>query len=887
MYAEIIRKKFIEFFEQRTHQHVAAAPIVNKEDPALFFTNAGMNQFKEFFLDHTLAPYQRAISSQPCLRVSGKHNDLAAVGTDTYHHTMFEMLGNWSFGDYFKQEAIAWAWELLTVGYQLPQDRLYVTIFGGDTQAGLGADQEAYDVWKQYIAEDRILYGTKKDNFWAMGDTGPCGPSTEIHVDMRPEVACRQKDGKELVNMGHPQVIELWNLVFIQYNCLASGKLVALAAKHVDTGMGLERLAIVLQRKESTYDTDLFTPLIQAISQASHKVYGQEAAIDVAIRVVADHIRAVAFTMADGQIPTNTQAGYVIRRILRRAVRYGYTYLGFEQPFMYQLVDVLVQQFATVYPSISRQQAYIEQVIRSEEEAFLKTLATGLHRLAHMSQTLQEKGHKLIDGATAFELYDTYGFPLDLTKLIAQEKGLQVDELGFNQALAVQRERSQQAAVIEQGDWHVVTQSVKPTFVGYDQLEAIAQIVQYRTMQEKGQQVYQLVLDQTPFYPAAGGQVGDTGKLISAVEEIAVLDTKKEHELIIHYTPQRPQDLQAQWQAVVNAERRQRIANNHSATHLLHAALKQVLGPHVAQKGSLVNEYLLRFDFSHYAKVSPEALRQIEHIVNQKIRANILLQEQRHVALAAAQAMGATALFGEKYGEQVRVITFDPSFSIELCGGTHVPATGQLGFFKIITETAIAASTRRIEALTADAAERFMDEQIATLDRLKKTLKHPKDLVKAVQQLVEEKAALNETVAAYQTEQIRSVVARLHQHIQTIQGIHVLIEKVNLPHTAALKQVAFELKQTYKPLFLVLGAAINQRPHLAVLRSEDLCSSKGLYANTIVKELAKPIQGGGGGQPFFATAGGQDLGGLDQALSMAQDILQRHLVAASPSYSTG
>lgn len=877
MRSETIRNKFIEFFEQKGHQHIPAAPIVNKADPALLFTNAGMNQFKDFFLDHQQAPHQRATSAQPCLRVSGKHNDLEEVGTDTYRHTLFEMLGNWSFGDYFKQEAIHWAWELLTVVYQLPKERLYVTVFGGDAQENLEPDQETYTIWKQYIAEDRILYGTKKDNFWEMGDTGPCGPSSEIHVDMRPEAVCTQKDGKELVNTGHRQVIEIWNLVFIQYNRLASSQLEELPTKHVDTGMGLERLAMALQGKASTYDTDLFAPLIQAITHASGKMYGQDAAIDTAIRVVADHVRAVAFAIADGQIPTNTRAGYVIRRILRRAIRYSHTYLGFEQPFMYQLVDVLAQQSAVTYPTIQQQQAYIEQVIYGEEAAFLKTLATGLHKLEHISRALQESGNKFIDGETAFELYDTCGFPLDLTRLIAQEKGLQIDDQGFAQALQVQRVRSQQAATIVQGDWHIIPHAAKPTFVGYDQLEADAKLVRYRTIKEKGQQVYQLVLDQTPFYPAGGGQVGDTGKLIAAEEEIAILDTKKEHELIIHYTKQLPKNLKTHWRAVVDAERRRLISNNHSATHLLHAALRQVLGAHVEQKGSSVNEHVLRFDFSHYAKISPEDLKQIEHIVNQKIRANILLQEQRHVPLEAAKAMGATALFGEQYGEHVRVITFDPAFSIELCGGTHVPATGQLGFFKIITEAAIAAGTRRIEALTADAAERFIDGQLAVLDNLRETLKQPKDLVKAIQQLLEERTTLRKALAAYQAEQTRSVKAALHQRIQAIHGTYVLIEKVSVPHIEALKQVAFELKGTYKPLFVVLAATIDQRPYIAVLLSEDLLSSTDLNAHEVVKELAKPIRGGGGGQPCFATAGGKYLGGLEQALTMAQNIFQQHI----------
>ena len=881
MHANIIREKFIKFFQQKGHQHVAAAPIVQQGDPTLLFTNAGMNQFKEFFLDPQQAPYQRATSSQPCLRVSGKHNDLEEVGIDTYHHTMFEMLGNWSFGDYFKQEAIAWAWELLTSTYQLPPTRLYVTVFGGDTTEHLAADHEAYELWKQLIPEAQILYGSKKDNFWEMGETGPCGPCTEIHIDLRPEEARQQKPGKDLVNTDHPQVIELWNLVFIQYNRLASGQLVALAAKHVDTGIGLERLAMVLQGKESTYDTDLFMPLIQAISQASHQPYGQEATMDMAMRVVADHSRAVTFAIADGQVPTNTQAGYVIRRLLRRAVRYGHTHLGLTEPFIYQLVEVLAHHFAKAYPNLQQQQAHIAQVIHNEEIAFGKTLATGLRRLEAITQALQAKNQQRIDGHTTFELYDTYGFPLDLTKLVAQEKGLQVDEPGFDQALQAQRTRAKQAAATTPGDWHTIHQATKPAFVGYDQLQATTQILQYRTLQENHQQRYQLVLAQTPFYPASGGQVGDTGKLISGTEEIPVLDTQQEHGLIIHYTQQLPQDLQASWQAVVDADRRTSIASHHSTTHLLHAALKKILGPHVVQRGSLVHEHGLRFDFSHHTKVSPEALREIERLVNQQIIANIPLQEQRHVPLTAAKALGATALFGERYGEHVRVITFDPSFSIELCGGTHVSATGQLGFFKIIAETAVAAGTRRIEALAAGAATNFIYAQMATLDQLRETLNHPKDLVKATQQLVADKTSLSKTVAAYQAEQIRSTTIRLRQHTQNVKGTHVCIEKTTLPHVAALKQIATTLKQSYESLFLVLGAAIDQKPHLAVLCTQDLHSSEpGLQAHTIVKELAPDIQGSGGGQPSFATARGQDLDGLDQVLDNAQGIWQHYLATA-------
>lgn len=879
MRSEIIRREFIRFFEHKKHQQVPAAPIVQKEDPMLLFTNAGMVQFKEFFLDHQLAPYQQVTSTQPCLRVSGKHNDLEEVGLDAYHHTMFEMLGNWSFGAYFKQEAISWAWELLTKVYQIPPTKLYITVFGGDSLGELQADQETYHIWKQYVSADSILYGTQKDNFWEMGDIGPCGFSTEIHIDLRPEKDLQQIPGKALVNTGHKQVVELWNLVFIQYNRLASGQLIALPAKHIDTGMGLERLAMALQRKDSSYDTDLFTPLIEAIAQASGRVYGQEEALDKAIRVVADHLRAVVFAIADGQTPTNIKAGYVIRRILRRAVRHGYSYLGFDQPFMYQFVDILAQQFAGVYPAIKQQQAYIEQIIRYEEQSFLRTLATGLRRLVHIGQVLRDQGQGRIDGITAFELYDTYGFPLDLTKLIAQEQGLKVDELGFNQALGAQRKRSQQAAAIDQGDWHVRLPDTKTDFVGYQQLTATVQIVQYRTIQDKGKERYQLVLNQTPFYPAGGGQVGDTGKLITDSEEITILDTQQEYTRIIHYVDQLPSNLKAVWKAVVDSERRKRIASNHSTTHLLHATLRQVLGPHVIQKGSFVSEQLLRFDFAHYAKVSSEALIKIEHIVNQKIRDNIPLQEQSNVPLEVAKSMGAVALFGEKYGDQVRIITFDPRFSRELCGGTHVSATGQIGFFKIVTETSIAAGTRRIEALTADTAEYFINKQLDTLNNLQVILKYPKDLLRAVQQLVQEKVDLSKAVAAYQTEHIRSVITDLHQHRQTIQGVHVIIAKIKLPHVKALKQIAFEFKKIYDPLFLVLAADINHCPYLAVLLSENFSKSATLNAHMLVKELSKSIQGDGGGQSFFATASGSSLAGLGEVLNKAQDILQRYLDA--------
>lgn len=872
-----VRRQFIQFFEERGHKHVAAVPIVNKEDATLMFTNAGMNQFKDFFLGHQTAPYQRVISVQPCLRVSGKHNDLEQVGTDTYHHTMFEMLGNWSFGDYFKKEAIQWAWELLTTVYQLPQERLYVTIFGGDDQDQLGPDQEARAIWEKYIAAERILSYAKRDNFWEMGDTGPCGPCTEIHIDIRPEAARQQVPGHALVNTDHPQVIELWNLVFIQYNRLTTGRLEDLPAKHVDTGLGLERLAMVLQAKESSYDTDLFVPLMEAITTLAGQVYGQDGAIDTAIRVIVDHLRAVTFAIADGQPPSNVKAGYVIRRILRRAVRYGYTYLGFEAPFMYRLVGVLAIQFQEVYPHLQQQQAYIEKIVQEEEESFLRTLTAGLHKLDQIGQVLQGRS-SVINGAIAFELYDTYGFPLDLTMLLAKERGMTVDEAGFSQALHAQRQRSKQAAVVEQGDWIMVMESsANLSFIGYDQLEESARIVKYRTVKTQDKQVYQVVLDQTPFYPEGGGQVGDTGWLVAAGEMMAVLDTQKENDIIIHYLDQIPPRVTAPLRAIVNQERRALVSNNHTATHLLHAALKQVLGPHVAQRGSLVTDQLLRFDFLHPANPSPQELAQIEDIVNQNIRGNIVLQEQRHLSLSAAKAMGAAALFGEKYGEQVRVITFDPAFSVELCGGTHVPATGQLGFFKIIASVAVAAGVRRVTAVTAVAAERLVHDQLTLLSTLQALLKHPKDLIKAVQQLQQEKTVLSKELATYKAARVQTITNQLRSKLQKINGIYTLIAQVELPQAAALKQVVLALQEVGQPCFVVLVAAVAQMPHIAVSLSEDLAQRWPQNARDIVKKLATFIQGGGGGSPTFATAGGKDMGGLPQVLRAAEEILKQNM----------
>lgn len=873
MQALEIRRQFIQFFEQRGHQCVSASPIVNKADTTLMFTNAGMNQFKDFFLDHQRAPYPRVISTQPCLRVSGKHNDLEAVGTDTYHHTMFEMLGNWSFGDYFKESAIQWAWELLTTVYQLPREQLYVTIFGGDDQDRLGPDQEVRSIWSKYVAEAHILAFAKQENFWEMGDTGPCGPCTEIHIDIRPEKARQQVPGQMLVNKGHPQVIELWNLVFMQYHRLATGQLTPLPIQHVDTGLGLERLAMVLQAKDSSYDTDIFAPLIAAIVTASGQVYGREATIDIAIRVIVDHLRAVTFAVADGQSPSNARAGYVVRRILRRAVRYGYTYLGFEVPFMWRLVGVLVQQLRSVYPHLQKQQAYIEKILKEEEETFLRTLSRGLRRLDQMSQVLQGES-AVVDGAAAFELYDTYGFPLDLTMLIAKERGWTVDKDGFTQALQAQRQRSKQAAMLEHSDWVTVLEDTSPFFVGYDQLEATAKIVKYRTVKIQGKSAYQVVLDQTPFYAEGGGQVGDTGKLVVGGETIVVLDTQKENDTIIHYIAHLPTAVTAPMQAMVDRERRILTTNNHTATHLLHAALRQVLGSHVAQRGSLVNDRLLRFDFSHPASLSAEEIANIEATVNQKIRRNVVLQEQRHVSLSTAKAMGAVALFGEKYEEKVRIIMFDRPFSVELCGGTHVPATGQIGFFKITSSTAVAAGVRRIEAVTAVAAEQLICRQMTLLKSLQALLRHPKDSVKAVQQLLQEKATLGKKLVAYEAAYVQTIIQQLQGNFKTVRGIHTIITQVKLPQVAALKQVALALRIVEKPYFVVLTTTVEERPHIAVALSEDLAQRWTQDAQEIIRKLAISIRGGGGGSSTLATAGGKQVDGLPQVLRMAEEILE-------------
>ncbi len=873
MNSKQIRSQFIEFFQSKKHQFVSSAPIVVKNDPSLMFTNAGMNQFKDFFLGNEVSDHPRITNSQKCLRVSGKHNDLEEVGVDTYHHTMFEMLGNWSFGDYFKKEAIAWAWELLTEVYKLPVDRMYVTVFGGDSEDGLEADKEAFSYWEDWVPRERILFGSKKDNFWEMGETGPCGPCSEIHIDMRSPEEIAQVPGKDLVNADHPQVIEIWNLVFIQFNRFSDGRLNELPSSHVDTGMGLERLVRVIQNKTSNYDTDLFAPFIEKVEQVSGYQYGQSEKIDIAFRVIVDHIRAISFTIADGQLPSNNKAGYVIRRILRRAVRYGYTFLDLKVPFLHLLVPVLAEKFGTFFPEVKSQQEFIAKVIQEEELAFLRTLDKGLKNLESIQESLEASNEHVIPGAVAFELYDTYGFPLDLTSLIAREKGLIVDEKGFQEAMRAQKERSRAAAQLETGDWVIVYEEESEGFIGYDSLHTKARILKYRKITDKKQERFQVVLTRTPFYAESGGQVGDTGILHTVTETLHVLDTTKENDLIIHWVDALPMGTEEEFTCQVDALRRAKIKNNHTATHLLQAALKQVLGPHVQQKGSLVNEQMLRFDFSHFAKMTPEELERTETIVNARIRENIVLNEQRQVPIAEAKAMGATALFGEKYGEHVRVITFDPTFSVELCGGTHVQATGEIGFFKLVSESSTAAGVRRVEAVTAGEAEAYVNRRFHVLQEVQEVLKNPKDLLGAIESLIEERANLRKEIEGLHLKATDQIKESLKNQAKSLNGYHLVLGLIKLPNGEALKKLSFELKNEMENLVAVLAADIAGKPQVAIVISENIVEKKGLHAGKLVKELSKEIRGGGGGQPFFATAGGKDSTGLPEVLVKAEAIL--------------
>jgi alanyl-tRNA synthetase len=882
-----IREKFMDFFRSKGHTIVPSAPIVVKNDPTLLFTNAGMNQFKDYFLGNKKAPSPRVADTQKCLRVSGKHNDLEEVGVDTYHHTMFEMLGNWSFGDptrpeegYFKKEAIAWSWELLTAIYKIPVDRLYVTVFEGDEEANLPRDTEAMEEWTKWIAPDRILMGSKKDNFWEMGDTGPCGPCTEIHVDCRPDAERKLKSGADLVNNDHPQVIEIWNNVFIQFNRLKDRSLELLPARHVDTGMGLERLVRVLQGKSSNYDTDLFSGTItevEKITKNTYEGYGNFPAAQadskqsVAFRVIADHIRAIAFTIADGQLPSNTGAGYVIRRILRRAVRYYYSYLDYKQPLLFQLIPVLASQFEHVFPELHKQVDFVTKVVKEEEDAFLRTLASGIERFNEYISESKDNG-RMVAGGFAFELNDTFGFPKDLTELMAKEIGWSVDISGFEKALQEQKSRSRAATTLDTEDWvQVLEDNPLVEFVGYEMLETRTKIVKYRKIKAKGKESWQLVLEATPFYAESGGQVGDTGILRSRQETIRVLNTKKENDLIVHFTEQLPADLQTDVVATVDHTRRKAAEVHHSATHLLHAALRKVLGTHVAQKGSLVNDEQLRFDFSHFAKMTEEEIISVEKLVNEKIRENIpvIIKE---MSKEEAMKSGAMALFGEKYGDVVRVVIIDPHYSVELCGGTHVGATGELGLFKIRHESAVAAGVRRIEAIGGLATENYIDEQSRLIHHIRESLKNPKELTTAVENLVAENADLKRKLEKAEARQLAEIRQLLNQKVQLVNGISFVGEIVDVNNADALKKLCFDLKNDLHDYVVVLAANIEGKASIAVLLDEAVATARSWSAPAIIKDLITPlIKGGGGGQKTLATAGGQDASNLPLVIQRVRE----------------
>jgi len=864
-----IRKVFLDFFKSKGHHIVPSAPMVVKNDPTLMFTNAGMNQFKDVFLGNTQPKYSRVTDTQKCLRVSGKHNDLEEVGRDTYHHTMFEMLGNWSFGDYFKKEAIEWAWELLTDVYKIDKKNLYVTVFGGDKKDGMEADMEAYNFWKAIIPEDRILYGSKKDNFWEMGDVGPCGPCSEIHIDIRSEEEKKKVAGKELVNMDHPEVIEIWNLVFIEYNRLSNGTLEALPNKHIDTGMGFERLAMVIQHVKSNYDTDIFVPIIKEVAALAGITYGNDDAKDIAVRVISDHLRAITFAIADGQLPSNTGAGYVIRRILRRAVRYGFTFLNFDEPFIYKLVPLLSNQMGDAFPELASQKVLIEQVIKEEETAFLRTLAQGIKKFEHYISANPDRSE--VEGNFAFELFDTFGFPIDLTNLMAGEKGFSVDMEGFEKGLQQQKERSRKAAAKETDDWIELMPNVESEFVGYDNLECEALIVKYRKVVTKKKTVFEVVLDKTPFYAESGGQVGDEGVLIAGTQTLHVIDTKKENNLTVHFVAEEPTSVDSVFTAKVDAGKRLLTTNNHSVTHLMHAALRKVLGTHVEQKGSLVSPERLRFDFSHFSKVSEEEIKRVEEIVNDKIRENIPCNIKQDVAIDDAVKMGAMALFGEKYGDKVRMVTFDPEYSVELCGGTHVNATGQIGLFKIVSEGGIAAGVRRIEAVTGKRAEQFVNGQIDTLNNVKSQFKNANDIVYAVTALVEENSKLHKDMDKLLREKSAGLAEKLFSEAEKTGDILFIARKVDLDVNSA-KNLANILRAKADYVMIVLALEANGKVNLVVALSDDLVK-KGFHAGNMVREIAKTIRGGGGGQPHLATAGGKDTQGITKAFEAARTFI--------------
>ena len=883
-----VRQTFLDFFKSKGHQIVPSAPMVVKGDPTLMFNNSGMAPFKDIFLGNAPIKHPRIADTQKCLRVSGKHNDLEEVGVDTYHHTMFEMLGNWSFGDYFKKEAISWAWELLTEVYKIEKDRLYVTVFEGSKDDGLGFDQDAYDTWKQFVSEDRILNGNKKDNFWEMGDMGPCGPCSEIHYDGRSDEERKRVPGASLVNNDDPQVIEIWNNVFMEFERKADGSLVKLPKQHVDTGMGFERLVRVLQGKQSNYDTDVFTPLIHKIEEFSGLKYNVEEEekhkkqqlINIAMRVIADHIRTISFSIADGQLPGNTGAGYVIRRILRRAIRYGYQTLNLKEPFMFRIVPTLAHQMGDAFPELNTQKILIEKVIKEEELSFYKTLEVGLKRIDQVCIDTNSAHKTVIDGKVVFELYDTFGFPVDLTSLIARGYNLSIDEHGFDKYLEEQKNRSRAATAVDTEDWFYIEENKKlienkereTEFVGYTDLESECFIVRIRKVKAKNKEQYHLVLSKTPFYAESGGQVGDSGVIQNINETIYITDTKKENGVIIHYTDKLPEKLNATFNAKVNKYKRLLTANNHSATHLLHAALRLVLGTHVEQKGSLVNDEYLRFDFSHFAKITDEEIQQIEKLVNTKVRENITVQTDL-MTIEDAKKTGAMALFGEKYGDVVRVVTTDKNYSIELCGGTHVPSTGQIGYFKLLSEGAVAAGIRRIEAVTSIKAEEFFDNQTLLINEVKTLLKGSKDVVKSLNNLIEENSELQKQLGVLLKEKVQSIKKDLIKTIDKKGDINFIAQLIQFDSAEEIKNMLFELKNEVPNLFCVLGAEVKGKPSISVIINDELVKTKNLNAGNIVRELAKEINGGGGGQPFYAQAGGSKLEGLAIALDKAKKLL--------------
>lgn len=871
MKASEIRSSFLSFFESKKHLIVSSAPIVVKNDPTLMFTNAGMNQFKDIFLGNAQPKSPRVADIQKCLRVSGKHNDLEEVGRDTYHHTMFEMMGNWSFGDYFKKEAIAWAWEYLTEVLKIDKNKLYVTVFGGDAHDNLEPDNEAFAYWKEHIDESRIIYGSKKDNFWEMGDQGPCGPCSEIHIDIRDEKDRELVDGKELVNKDNPEVIEIWNLVFMQYNRLANGSLVNLSAKHIDTGMGFERLVRVIQNKKSNYDTDVFTPLIDKVSELSGKPYGKEEMVDIAMRVIADHLRAVSFAVADGQLPSNNGAGYVIRRVLRRAVRYGYTFLGFTEPFVYRILPVLIAEMGEQYPELKSQQELLSKVIKEEEASFLRTLSQGIRRFElYVEQNPQSK---TIDAAFAFELFDTYGFPVDLTNLMAEEKGLTVDMEGFKEKLEEQKNRSRKAAEKSSGDWVVVVEGDAPTaFRGYDEMATASKIMRYREVVAKNKKHYEIVLDATPFYAEMGGQVGDIGTLSSENEVVKVLNTIKENDLIIHITDKIPQEPEADFVAAVDVKRRRKIEANHTTTHLMHAALRYVLGSHVEQKGSLVNDERLRFDFSHFSKMTEEEICKVEDIVNEKIREDILNNTHDNVPIEKAKEMGAMALFGEKYGDHVRVVSFDSDFSVELCGGTHAASTGRIGAFKILTEGAIAAGVRRIEAVTGEEVMKYLDSQLEQLNKIKEIVKSTGDIVKAIESLSSQNQTLQKKVEQMMMEKAVTDAHNIYNTATDCDGRKIIVHRLNAD-VNYMKSIAMIIKDIDAEAIVVMAGVADAKPALCVMIPQSLVDERKWDAGAMVREAAKEIQGGGGGQKTLATAGGKNVDGIDKALEILKSKL--------------